>query len=586
MSRRHHRQRRLRVGVLLSALCLALAGCVGLPDEGPVVSRDADRTTGDRQAIDIDARPPATGASRLQVVSGFLDAMTAWPIQTAVAKEYLSDDAAGEWNPEAATVIYSDSLPPEERGEAVHVELTDADSLDAVGGWRGELPERAQTLRFTMTIEDGEYRIVDPPDALIVPATWFQQRFTQVALYYFDRTAQILVPEPVFLPAGSQRATSLVSALLEGPPDRLRPVVRSFLPAGVSVGLSVPVTDDGVAEVNLVGEATMPSEGEAVLLIAQLAWTLRQDPSITAFRVSMGGQELRLPDGESSFPVDTGNAFDPNGADTTGELHALRRGRLLRGDAEELAPVPGPFGSARYQLESVGVSPDGTRAAGITGDGSTALLAPIEELDEGPEVDTVLDGAGDLARPTWDHAGRLWLLDRRPQGAVVWTRRDGALRPVRVPGITGTDARALLVSRDGTRLLAAVRRASGDRVVGARVVTDSRGRVLGVRAPFTVDAGGFGQRVTDLAWASRTRLAILRPARPGSLFEIDIVSIDGAAVGVDALSTIVSGRVLGIAGPGVESLPTYAVLRDTLVDARTRESVELPTAVDDLGYVG
>lgn len=578
------RGRRTGLGAVL--LCVLLAGCVGLPEDGPVVTRDADRTTDDRQAIDIDARPPQTGASRLQVVNGFLDAMTAWPIQTAVAKEFLTDDAAGEWNPEAATVIYSDYFPPEERGPSVHVELTDADRLDSVGGWRGQVPERDQTLRFAMTIEDGEYRIVNPPDALIVPASWFQQRYTQVALYYFDRTAQILVPEPVFLPAGDQRATSLVSALLAGPPQRLRRVVRTFLPTDVSVGLSVPVSDTGVAEVNLVGEALMPSEEDAALLIAQLAWTLRQDPAITAFQVRMGGQELRLPDGESTFPVDAGAEYDPNGDQTSDELYGLHRGRLLEGDATGLEPVTGPFGSARYQLESVGVTPDGSRAAGIAGDGSTALLAPVGDAPDDTEVTTVLDGAVGLARPTWDHAGRLWLLERRPEGAVVWTARGATLRQVRVPGITGTAARRLLVSRDGTRLLAAVRRPIGDAVLGARVVTDSRGRVLGAVAPSTVLAESAGQRVTDLAWASRTRLATLRPARPGSLFEVDIVPIDGATVGVDAVSTIVSGRVTGVAGPGDESDPTYAVLRDTLVDARTSETLALPTAVDQLDYVG
>ena len=57
-----------------------------------------------------------------------------------------------------------------------------------------------------MAIENGEWRIAEAPDALIVPETWFEQRFRQVSLYFFDPSAQILVPEPVFVPRGDQLA--------------------------------------------------------------------------------------------------------------------------------------------------------------------------------------------------------------------------------------------------------------------------------------------------------------------------------------------------------------------------------------------
>ncbi len=51
-----------------------------------------------------------------------------------------------------------------------------------------------------MVPEDGEFRIAGPPDALIVPQSWYAQRFRQVSLYFFDPTSQVLVPDPVFVP--------------------------------------------------------------------------------------------------------------------------------------------------------------------------------------------------------------------------------------------------------------------------------------------------------------------------------------------------------------------------------------------------
>ncbi|MEQ6903546.1 LpqB family beta-propeller domain-containing protein [Nocardioides sp. YIM 152588] len=581
---RSRRSLALAAGVLAAAL--VVSGCVGLPDRGAVVTRDGSASEGTRRASDIDARPPTSGESRQQIVNGFLDAMTAWPIQTAVAKEYLSEEAAGEWNPEASTIVYADFLPPQESGTTVKVQLTDADLLDASGAWRGELPADERELRFPMTIEDGEFRIAGPPDALIVPASWFQQRFRQVALYYFDPAARILVPEPVFLPIGDQLATTLVSALLSGPPMNLRGVVRTFLPAEVTVGLSVPVSDTGVADVNLVGQGSPPAPEQVELMVAQLAWTLRQDPGITAFRVRIAGQEVRLANGESLYKVTSGSEYDPNGSGTSGLLYGLRAGRVVRGNPGDLSAVDGPLGASGAGLRSAAVEPLAEEAAGVTADGRSAVVAPIRLVPEGAEATTVLAGATDLLRPTWDYAGRLWLLDRADGGAVVRCVEDGRVREVDVPGITGERVRRLLVSRDGTRLLAVVRRAGGDEVVGARVVVGRRETVTRVIAPFTVQPAVERQRVVDIAWSTPTRLGVLTPARPRSLFEVDLVPVDGAAIGVDAATTIVSGRVLGLAGPGTDASPLFAVLPDGLVNVRTRESVQLGMRVAQLAYVG
>ena len=57
------------------------------------------------------------------------------------------------------------------------------------------------------------------------------------------------MPEPVFVQVGEQLASTLISGLLEGPADDLEGVARTFLPGGLSVGLSVPVSPSGVAAV-------------------------------------------------------------------------------------------------------------------------------------------------------------------------------------------------------------------------------------------------------------------------------------------------------------------------------------------------
>ena len=248
--------RRLTQGVLAIAVMVALSGCIGLPEDGPVLDAEVAGERSQERVSSIDGRPPQPGASRLEVVKGFLDAMMAWPISTSIAKQYLTDDAAEEWRPNA-TVIYTSLGQPREDGSTVTIPMRDAALLDDSGGWRGSIPADRSTLEFQMTVEDGEFRILEPMDALVVTSDWFKHRYRQASLYYFDPAAQVLVPEPVFVPVGESFATNLVNALLAGPPPRLHDVVQTFIPSGLSVGLSVPVVD-GVAALDLQGDAPRP----------------------------------------------------------------------------------------------------------------------------------------------------------------------------------------------------------------------------------------------------------------------------------------------------------------------------------------
>ncbi|KAB2811721.1 hypothetical protein F9L07_07640 [Pimelobacter simplex] len=575
-----------RIVSLAAALALAvvLSGCVSLPTSGPVVESGGTNRTDTRRASDIDARPPGTGATRTEVITGFLDAMTAWPIQTSVAKQYLTGEAAAGWNPEQETVIYSDSLPVRETAGSVSVQLTAADRLDQIGAWRGAMSKDELTLTFHLAIENGEFRIADPPDALVVPASWFRQRYRQVSLFYFDPLAQILVPEPVFVPLGDQLASSLVSALLSGPPPLARGIVRSFLPPGLTVGLSVPVDDEGIAHVTLVGEAPKVTAEEAELMLAQLAWTLRQDPSITALRVNLDGTDLPLPGGASQYSVESASAFGPAGPGSGHQVYGISRGRLVSGPLGELSVVTGDFGADDAGLVAVAVRPDGERVAGVDLGGRRVRVGPLR-ADSAEALTTVLSG-GQYARPSWDSVGRLWVLDRRSGSAVVWLVEDGEARQIDVAGVTGARARSLIVSRDGTRLIAVVRGPDGDRVLGARVVLGARGRV-GLTHEASVVRPADGSRIADLSWTSPIQIGLLAPTSPGVLSEVDVVSADGATVGVDALSTIVTGRVIGFTASPVADTPMLAVYGDRYIDVVRQESYDAGSLpLTQLDYAG
>ena len=554
-------RRLLLLPLALLVLALALAGCAGLPHDGPVVETETDELTPSGQGAPfIVPLPPSDGASRPEVVRGFINAMQAWPSQINTAVQYLTSDAAAAWRPQESTITYSSPPSPREDGQDVVITLPGANRLDSRGAWQGAVPARQRIVEFPMVYEDGEWRIDAAPNALMVPESWFADRYRQVSLYFFDPTASILAPEPIFVPRGDQLATTLTESLLMGPGPGLQQVEQSFVPPGLEVAVGVTVSDDGVADVLLTGDPGQLSPKTVDLMMVQFAWTLRQEQRIESIQLSIGGQPVPLPGGVASFPVDSGLQFDPAGFQATPLLFGLSRGGLVvSGTAPQVTPINGPFGESDYDLGSIGVNLAGTAVAGATADGTQVLASAIGEDDS---VRTVALGARFL-RPAWDFFDRTWLVDTAGGSARVSyvDARSDRRRFVRVPGITGQNVRHFLISRDGTRLVAVVRRpGNGDTLMLSRIKHSASGRVIGAVPAERIDVGDeAGLPITDIAWRTSSTLAVLNPLGP-TLAEVAPASVDGAPMNPEVAATTVEGRLVGLAGSPVSTEPIYGIV--------------------------
>jgi len=588
------------------ALIASSTACVQMPEDGPVVQSDEIGAGPEGEGYTYDPLPPQPDATPSEIVRGFLDAMMAAPIQANSARQFLTQDAQASWSPERATITYVERGAPVGNGSRMEVELpAGGDVYDSRGAWQGSLGPKRRVLDFEVVSENGEWRIAAAPNAMIVSEQFFQQRFRSVALYYFDPTAQILIPEPVFVPGGEELATTLVDGLLAGPAPGLKQVMRSFVPAGLDAGLSVPVTD-GVADIALVGAAGRPASESLTRLVTQLAWTLRQVPGIEAFRLRVGDVPLQLPNGDTVFSVESGAEFDPAGYRASAAVFGLTEGRLVSGLPDALGPVTGPFGVADYGLRSVAVDLDARTAAAVTDDGARVLSAPVseDEQDEaedpgdpeegggtgstGEAVKTLVADGDDLLDPVWDFAGRLWLVDRTASGARVRQVSEGRVREVVVPGITGADVSSFLVSRDSSRLVAVVRRGRDDVLAVSRLRHDEQGTPLGgTQARLIRMDPDSSPRIRDLAWESPARVAALTRVA-GQLWEVRTVSVDGAASSIDSVATL-EGRVLSLAGtPGVGPGMFVVTGDDEAIDisGAIARTLAIDPDVTELGYVG
>ena len=579
--------RRILAALVVLGALLALTGCLTVPTSGPI-SVTGQAPAGDAdEGFSIVPHGPVPGAAPAEIVDGFLDAMQATPISTAVARQYLDKDLASSWDPGQRTVTYADKQPP--RGmQSIQVSLVGADWIDRRGTWRGPVSASDADLHFRLARVDGQWRITKAPDALIVPQSWFEERFRQVSLYFFDPTGRILVPEPVFVPRGSQLASALVRDLMNGVGRAGRDVLRTFLPPSGTEGLSVPVGANGEADVQITGGVGEQSPHALQLMGAQLAWTLRQDPTVRSIRLTLNGPSGPYPQDGAQFTVDSGAQFDPTGYADNNLLFGLRDGVVVSRSGPGFTPVAGPWGDP-HDVSSLAVDLTAKRAAAVTSDGHGVLVGQLgadRTLAMAP-----LSGTH-LLRPAWDFADRLWLVDETRSGAEVrylppapdgTPVADRAIT-VRVPGVTGQDVTSFLVSRDGSRLVAVVHGPTGDSVVVSRLRSNDNGRVLGATHARVISNPGQGTvRIGMLAWKSPTAVVAVQQLSDTALMRV--LSVDGS--GSASATLTVGDRVSAIVGSPVGADTLYAVIRGKLLDL-TGLGANLPIGKDvtSVGYVG
>ncbi len=520
------------VGLVL-ALSL-LGGCVSLPSGGSVSTRPADGPVGEGAGtFDYTPAGPRRGAPPQNIVYDFLRAMEAAPQSTAVAREYLTDEARARWFPERSTLVYDTQvLDASTGGEGAYVLRLDGTyRLDDRGSWLGRAGgDDGIDYGLSLVRQRGEWRIDNPPDSLLVTRQHFESRYQQYLLYFFDPTGEVLVPEPTYLPYGEQAPATLVRRLLRGPHPRAEGVLRTYIPVGTEHTLSVPVSAGGVADVGLNRQLLQLSGEQRQRALAQLAWTLGQVTGVESLRVTVGGEPLGIPGAGNPLSVSSFSEYDPAIHWASREVFGIQDGRVvaLSADADE---VVGRFGADEYALRSIAVDLAGEQVAGVSEDGTTVVLAPRgRTLAEAPppEETRVVHTGTDVLPPSWNVFDELWLVDRTSRGVAVSVAVGDRVSPVRAPGLARLDVSAFVVSRDGTRVVAAVDGQDGDHLAMMRVLRTEDGRVRGLTRPVELPLAQPGpDEIRDLAWRTPAGLAVLTTATPNAA-QVLLALVDGS----------------------------------------------------------
>ena len=371
--------RGLRRMCVLAAVVASVAGCVGMPSNGPseefssAPQSSAPDQVGEVPSGQVGVVPsgPQAGENPSQIVQGFLTASASYPTYD-IAQEYLVGSAVKGWNPGFAVTVFSNLTVPDwipgakasRNGSpqaSVDVEGPVQASFNGSGQYYVSALSQGQSAgawNFNLIKVNGQWRITNPPNYRMLPSSAFSLFYKAQDLYFFDPQDQVLVPDSVFVPLGatvSQLIDNMVGGLAQDPKTPwLAGATDTELPDNTKV--AQVTTDGATVTVNLSGNVAKADPKQLQLFAAQLVWTLTgasiSPLTIQSVVLELNGQpwtprSAPCSDGRTPVPQQTKAAyqcFDPYPSSPT-SFYYIDRGQSWARCGSESLGLQGYIGS-------------------------------------------------------------------------------------------------------------------------------------------------------------------------------------------------------------------------------------------------
>ena len=503
-----------------------LTGCASVPTSfvaqvpttGPIEQGQLVSNTSADQFIRVIARPPQPGMTPSEIVQGFLDSSASFDGDHAVARTYLTEEAAETWSPSSGVTVY-DGLPTlVEAGAAVLMSSALNGRISGIGRYTVELPGSELRTSFFLTQRGGEWRISQPPAGLLLSSFDVSRAYRSYSVYFFNPSFDTLVPDPRLIPViGPGLATNLIQRLIAGPNNWLEPAVRTGFPAGVGLAVDAVTVEAGIARVNLNQSVQLANDDARVAMSQQIVWTLRQLPEIVGVEILSGGAPLSVPGASNPQPRDAWREVDPSGLPLTATGFVATAAGVLRLTPDGDFAVPGPLGIEDLGITRMSVSRDGSQFTVM--DDSGEMFQSRSLVGSGLEPRTEGSGAQSMA---YDGA-TMWFVDSL--GRVFSMAPNGEVFPIQVTGLEDTvRVRGVYPSRDGTRAILVVDQEVGSEILMVRVTRPSAANITSIilQAPIRIESKL--TETIDVAWSSANTIAVIGSESAGALqvYEIDL----------------------------------------------------------------
>lgn len=513
-------RRRGAVAAAVLAMLL-LAGCSEIPKSGSVRPGSTEEPNG--TSIVYQPNPPAAGARQREIVAGFLTAASAGG-DFHVARQYLASSFVGRWRPRTRVLVQETQPTITSTSTTdLRVDVPISAEVNELGVYAPA--SRVERLDFHLRQQNGQWRIDDAPEGIVLGQTVFGKIYSPQTLEFFDSTARRLVPDLRWFPVSSTSASqaepspaAVVRALITGPAGPLGGVAQNPL-AGATLSSLQPASG-GVTTVSLTVAGGEP------------------DPAVTARMQQQLVQSLLLPTPSSLRLFVNGRAAPPVKALPSAPVSPLpyvvldgRFGTVAATGAFTEERTIGPR-IAALRPTAVTVSLSQGLAAVRTAQGQIAIVTKSGSR--------VVDRRPGVLLSTLDQRGWVYSVPSDEPGELIASNAKGQSIDLVAPlgGATVTEIEA---SPDGTRLLVLVQSVSGPRAYVVGIQRNADGTPTGLTAARSAVAlgGNVGQGI-DATWAEDGYVAVLVSSPDNTTDRVRLQQLGGLGTSLGEIANATS----------------------------------------------
>jgi hypothetical protein len=479
---------------VLVVLLLVLTGCSIIPSRGPVGTIAATEGEGAPMAPAFSPEGPGQGDTPQRILIDFITAGTGASDGYSVARQFLSPAIDQDWRPEERIVLFLGDPRVEEREEegVFQIQLETTGTIDSRGVRTNSAEPSTETVGVRMVQVNGEWRIDEIPDGIMLGLGSAQDLLTPHNLYFYSSNYRYWVPDSRWFVRRTGVTARIVGAMLAGPSPYLQGAVTSAFPEGVTLARdSVPITS-GKASVELSSEVL---ENATSLRLQQMDLQLQVNllglNDVTSAEMTSGQPiELGTTSAELVVPELT--------PDVGGEQVAVSENELVQIRGASVVPIDGLPSVAEFGPKDPATSASGSAYAFLDADRTSLYVtAP------GSEARAVVEGRA-LTQPSFDPDNWLWTTrtagDRTEIVALPPGGAEENASILTAGWLADRTVRELRVSRDGARALVVTDRAGVGEVLVSGITRSTGGVPQTLTSPLVLPTDG---TIDTAKWAGQ-----------------------------------------------------------------------------------
>lgn len=500
------------------AASAALGACAGVPTAGGV-HRYSDKldVLYDKNTA-IRAIGPQEGATPEAIIEGFIRAGADSSDNYSVARQFLVPGFASRWNPGSSTKVYRNTVQvsPNESNASTYRARVQQTALINDRGLTSTFTEASvETIDFKLQFVQGQWRIEECPDGLLLDGSEFERVFSPYRLYFYDPTYAYAVPDIRWFAHRDGQLGILLQTAMGGPAAYLKDVTVSSLSADMSLEKS-KVAENG-AKISIRGPSL--GDSELALLRQQIRYILSNFSSVGQLelvynttlvddQLPTGFQEAQMNPEVSQRVV----GFQ-DGILVTREDYAASDSKVVTSDT-----IPSP--------SSPTINYKGTAVACL-GDGGRSLY-----LVKGGQAQKLSNGKL-LTAPTFDAFGWLWVAE--DEGTIRAYNAASEDAQERAKGVEISVSwrhemhfSSIRISHDGVRVVLVGARDGNAAVIMSGISRSSSGAPQGFTDPVRVSSS---ITPSTAVWAGEQSLVVVNTKNG----ESEVTTLSGEETKLDRL---------------------------------------------------